>query len=172
MAKNVMLRGHYVLGKVLELVERQCRNAGHFTQGVMGHKSPRLRLVSDLAALAEQPVDTIGSTRVDFAIPLTNNDGQFFAVEEIAAVLVAICKVAGGFSCALGLGFSFGETVSIDLVLWSSAVVANDKVAALRIELETLQPMLKQDSIFASMSPATVAFLVANDNAPDENLAG
>ncbi len=172
MSKNVMLKASYIVGKVLELVERQCRNAGHFTQGVFGRKSPRLRLVSGSAAPAEQPADTIGSTRVNFAIPLTDNDGQYFAVEEIAAVLVAIAKVAGGFSCALGLGFSFGVTVSIDLVLWSSAVVANDKVAALRAELETLQPALKQDSIFASMSPTTVEFLVANDNVPDENLAG
>jgi len=38
--------------------------------------------------------------------------------------------------------------------------------------LETLQPLLKQDSIFPPTSPTPVEFLVANDNRPDKQSVG
>src|SRR5664280_837495 len=122
MSKTVMLKASYVVGRVLELVERQCRNSGRITRGVFGRKAPRVRLVSGSAVSVEQLPESTSSTRIEYAIPLTDNNGQFFAEEEIAAVLMTIAKAAGGFSCSMGPRLSFGETVLIDLVLWSSAV--------------------------------------------------
>jgi len=172
MSKNIMLRAMYVVGRVFEIVERQLREEGVATQGMFGRKVSRLRLVRPSPEGDNQPSESADSTRVEYAIPLTDNDGQFFAPQAIAAVLVSIGKVSGGFSCSLGAGLSFGTTVSIDVVLWSSAVVANDRVTALRAELEALQLTLKQEIIFAALTPASVEFLVANDNPADEELAG
>jgi hypothetical protein len=172
MSKNVMLKASYNVGKALELVERQFREAGYATQGVFGRKPPRLRLVTESAQPADPVIPATDSTRVEYAIPLNDSNAQFFDAQEIAKVLVILAKTAGRFTCAVGPGVSFGNTVSIDLVLWSSAVVAKDKVDELRAELAQLQPGLKQDSIFAALSPSTVEFLVADRTCPDEKLAG